>query len=1313
MSIFGIFILSFIFLYFGTSAAYVSFCYYKFQRSQKKNAVVKQTTSSFFVRNGEKFTSSISIRLSERNQRHFVSKNDLAIVIDCSSSMYGKALEQAKWGACEFVKNSNLTFDGVQMGVASFNQNASIISELSSVSHTVMGAIKNMPEGNGGTSIIEGLKAGLGILEKSDRKNDFELNRSLVLLTDGGDSDPETKRIATEIKKKGIQIFCIGIGGMNEGLLKEISGEVGDAGANNFFYTADPEQLVKLFDEIREIIVSASGENGEIQLSLNSDAVDFSGGETDHLLSNTSPFTWQLPWIKEHEEKIRFSLTAVNCIGMHLINDVEPKLKYTLVSDEGRQSAEETSDSKPLILIAPFSPVWLWAILIHPFFWPVYRKLFAKQTADISFIPEPPKIHEFISDEAIPPETGETQKWNPTLCVALGGGGIETALRLKAYASDASGGFFPKDDINFIFIDSHDHSEFPLSFGPSQMDNESVICPGEDLYKTHLSATDKNRDFPWYSFRVNEDLDHELFDTRNGANRNRLLGRLSLHAFMRKDKQNVRAMIEKKIEWLAAKGSKHPQVLVFCTSSGGTGSAIFQDITHLLLSCMEQKKIENQPVKVIIPDVLPDHTSTIYGKTASTIYNANRAAFLLELERIKSTISYQKDIADYPDASMLAVRRFSDAEFWVQGNTHTDKEGFSSSASLALCFASAIGDFNEKNSGGISLAKKKSASTLSPICTAIESSHKPITLLKDYCESKFILYLLEKELGIKLRNGMFHTESILAQDIEPVIELLFNNKEHPVYQTIKADIPILFHFIPGLSRQGGGGRTSTLVTGMLKVCPDWDSGQFVRLNSMLAVSRMLEWTFRILNDGDTGTRLATAISAIKEVGNFFYAAIQIIRGQGLQELREDEVLFFTEGRLKILNRLMGNYRNISQVILNYLNSWSDALCEGFPEQTQLHRNYVGIARRYARRIELIRERMKDYLTGDQKVDFYIKKGDEIFNSRLEALGERKIQKIGKYIQWRIYDKTLLKYIEEQPVLALSDNPFRLLFCLGENDRKEIQRPGYEQNIIEESLWYMARLCSPWISNEDIHLSEPEEPLPNLRDKEHLSMEVGTTGENSISSFVMESSVIKSSMCFNSDFRKSQLYHSLESTDPFLRGQRRHVYRPDIRSAMFQRIVAANNRPLQPPCLPVVVYLMEDIHRLQRLIYLHLEDKVNINLYKDSARKAITVKTKDVANIEKTFYLTGPQDHPDHYDGAVRFVLLGTCAYSDEEIPVSDDWRPSVADIELLGEADKKMLPDFLESFRLVINVMIESKNGYISPIGEITSHFNKLTDSYK
>jgi len=169
--------------------------------------------------NGNKSLPMKRIENADLNQLTASRGVDVALLIDCSGSMEGSRIEEAKKAAVGFLNNFRvangsvglITFPG---GIAhKLSQNfGSIKSKINS-----LGAYNGTPM----TGAIE--LAHVNMLVTTEYEN------IIVLLTDGApDSSSSAESSATSAKRKGIRIITIGVSGADEHFLKRIASSDGD-----------------------------------------------------------------------------------------------------------------------------------------------------------------------------------------------------------------------------------------------------------------------------------------------------------------------------------------------------------------------------------------------------------------------------------------------------------------------------------------------------------------------------------------------------------------------------------------------------------------------------------------------------------------------------------------------------------------------------------------------------------------------------------------------------------------------------------------------------------------------------------------------------------------------------------------------------------------------------------------------------------------------------------------------------------------------------------------------------------------------------
>ena len=139
---------------------------------------------------------------------------DVALLIDCSGSMSGNAMEEAKKAAISFLKNFSIPNGSV--GLITFP--GGIIHNLSQDFSSVKSKITGLSAYNGTpmTDAIDFAYSGMLVDDACDK--------IIVLLSDGApDNNSSAANSAKQAKNKGIRIITIGVSGADEAFLKSVA----------------------------------------------------------------------------------------------------------------------------------------------------------------------------------------------------------------------------------------------------------------------------------------------------------------------------------------------------------------------------------------------------------------------------------------------------------------------------------------------------------------------------------------------------------------------------------------------------------------------------------------------------------------------------------------------------------------------------------------------------------------------------------------------------------------------------------------------------------------------------------------------------------------------------------------------------------------------------------------------------------------------------------------------------------------------------------------------------------------------------------
>ena len=194
-------------------------------------------------------------------------KVDVGFILDSSGSLrteYGKEKQFLKAIAAQFGVNQNNS----RIGVISFSYFAELSIKLDEHDnqHTFNKAVDDIPNMGSTTRIDRALR--LAQKELFDERNGarFQVNKILILLTDGSQTqdtdseDPAT--IAKEIRDSGIQMLTVGIGpGTNGSELSRIAG-----GRQNTYSTENFDKLLE--ENFLQSVSSAGCKKGRLKKKL-------------------------------------------------------------------------------------------------------------------------------------------------------------------------------------------------------------------------------------------------------------------------------------------------------------------------------------------------------------------------------------------------------------------------------------------------------------------------------------------------------------------------------------------------------------------------------------------------------------------------------------------------------------------------------------------------------------------------------------------------------------------------------------------------------------------------------------------------------------------------------------------------------------------------------------------------------------------------------------------------------------------------------------------------------------------------------------
>jgi uncharacterized protein YegL len=180
---------------------------------------------------------------------------DVALVLDTSSSMAGRKLDDAKAAALAFVADMDLAPGRDQVAVVRYDAAAEVACRLTTGRTVIDAAVRNLTA-RSGTHIDKGLRTAL-----SELRSARHLERNLavmVLLTDGRHTGTpgEELRAAAEVRAAGVRLYAVGLGGdVDAATLRQMTGDVA-----RYHFAPDSTDLAQIYAEIAtDILCPAPG----------------------------------------------------------------------------------------------------------------------------------------------------------------------------------------------------------------------------------------------------------------------------------------------------------------------------------------------------------------------------------------------------------------------------------------------------------------------------------------------------------------------------------------------------------------------------------------------------------------------------------------------------------------------------------------------------------------------------------------------------------------------------------------------------------------------------------------------------------------------------------------------------------------------------------------------------------------------------------------------------------------------------------------------------------------------------------------------
>ncbi|MFH1057731.1 MAG: vWA domain-containing protein [Pseudomonadota bacterium] len=515
---------------------------------------------------------------------------DVLLLVDCSGSMEGPSLAQAKAAAASFA--SVLIGPDFRVGVVAFESTPSEVAPLSSSIEQAEKALSEI-SATGGTSIALALEMANTIFAKPSVTGAPARRRAVVVLSDGQDSDSaQMQAQAQRLKDAGVDIFAIGLGqGVNEELLRRLASQ-----PTYFAYTLDPGQLANIYMEFGGSLAETVGHKGELLEQVDTGLFELPPGAAQLLQSRYDPvhgiMQWSLPVI--FAKPNRFTYRPVPKLA-GLMRPARQPATLTYASFDGQVHTLQT-ETRPWLLILTWP--FLLALFLPALLYILYkliRLLVRRRPKPVEEVPVviAPPVHRdppFLTNLPLPPRP--MAQALPTLFLGLGNTGRWGLTHLKHLLHQVWGENIPAAYqllcLDLARQEYYGDQSLTVKVGSTVLAPNEIALVGGIGGELVAALNRQGQAPPWQSgWQAGQyaGLAYDSLDTDRGSQHRRGLARLPLINDLAQGRSNSVAAqnISAKLDILNTQmiAGQTIQVMVLACPLGGVGSGWFEAVAYV------------------------------------------------------------------------------------------------------------------------------------------------------------------------------------------------------------------------------------------------------------------------------------------------------------------------------------------------------------------------------------------------------------------------------------------------------------------------------------------------------------------------------------------------------------------------------------------------------------------------------------------------------------------------------------------------------------------------------------------------------------
>lgn len=362
-----------------------------------------------------------------------IEDRDVVLAIDRSSSMGmgpGSPLRESVRAAENFVRSLS---ERLAVGIVAFDEQADVLCPPGTGKDRALRALRAI-RGGGGTRIDLALDA----CREALREGRTEVDKTIILLSDGGSALDEARRAAERIAAEfaNVTILCIGFGSaIDEEVMKALA-----TSPDHYIHIKEVKHISEVFGTLAAVVSGQAMTSAVINEGVWAPRpfrLQSIGGlhPTDVIGTRPTRVEWAAPVMAASPMRVSYNLLP-ECPGWHDVASPDGRVIWQTPEE---QELIMPGPAGPKVLIVSWWMRWAWW-LFNPLFWMLFGRFWqceaAAAPAEDAPVDQPLAVPSLPALPTAPTAPPYSLQVRPALVIGIGEVGEWTACRLKARLLD-------------------------------------------------------------------------------------------------------------------------------------------------------------------------------------------------------------------------------------------------------------------------------------------------------------------------------------------------------------------------------------------------------------------------------------------------------------------------------------------------------------------------------------------------------------------------------------------------------------------------------------------------------------------------------------------------------------------------------------------------------------------------------------------------------------------------------------------------------------------------------------------------------------